>query len=163
MVYNRWGRVGIKGQDKLLGPYDRVEAAINEFQTKFFDKTKNHWSGRKAFICKPKCYTWLEMDYSETDKATVCYSLFLFYMIMIDCDFTQLTILCLIFLLTTHCISYNKVSECADSSVGSQLQATKLDQCIAKFISLICNISMMKQQMLEIGQYSLCQYSFCTL
>ncbi|KAH7678691.1 poly [ADP-ribose] polymerase protein [Dioscorea alata] len=113
MVYNRWGRVGIKGQDKLLGPYTSVKAAINEFKTKFFDKTKNHWSGRKAFICKPKCYTWLEMDYSETDKATV--------------------------------------SECADSSVGSQLRETKLDQCIAKFISLICNISMMKQQMLEIG------------
>lgn len=40
-------------------------------------------------------------------------------------------------------------------SSSSQLRATKLDSRIAKFISLICNISMMKQQMLEIGKRSI--------
>lgn len=71
MVYNRWGRVGVRGQDKLHGPYTSQERAINEFQMKFFDKTKNQWSHRKNFTCYPKCYTWLEMDYSETEKETV--------------------------------------------------------------------------------------------
>ncbi|KAE8697921.1 Poly polymerase 2 [Hibiscus syriacus] len=38
-----------------------------------------------------------------------------------------------------------------DSSIGTQLRETKLEPRVAKFISLICNISMMKQQMMEIG------------
>lgn len=70
MVYNRWGRVGIKGQDKLDGPYTSLECAIQEFEQKFYGKTKNQWSGRKDFVCYPKCYRWLEMDYSETDKES---------------------------------------------------------------------------------------------
>uniref|UniRef100_A0A8N4F3H0 Poly [ADP-ribose] polymerase n=1 Tax=Elaeis guineensis var. tenera TaxID=51953 RepID=A0A8N4F3H0_ELAGV len=113
MVYNRWGRVGLRGQDKLHGPYTSRERAINEFQMKFFDKTKNQWSDRQNFICYPKCYTWLEMDYSETEKETA-------------------------------------VNKC-DDSISTQLRDTILEPQIAKFISLICNISMMKQQMLEIG------------
>lgn len=69
LVYNRWGRVGIKGQDKILGPYQR-DGAINEFVQKFYAKTKNTWSSRKAFISHPKSYTWLEMDYGENDKES---------------------------------------------------------------------------------------------
>ncbi|XAR61350.1 NAD(+) ADP-ribosyltransferase [Bertholletia excelsa] len=102
MVYNRWGRVGIKGQDKLHGPYTSEQIAIQEFEQKFFAKTGNYWSNRKDFICHPKCYTWLEMDYNHMEKET-------------------------------------------------DLRETKLDLHVAKFISLICNISMMKQQMMEIG------------
>ncbi|KAJ0980645.1 hypothetical protein J5N97_008900 [Dioscorea zingiberensis] len=113
MVYTRWGRVGVKGQDKLHDFCASRDKAINEFEMKFFEKTKNRWNDRKAFIRQPKCYTWLEMDYSETENTTV--------------------------------------SNSVDASVGSQLRESKLDQRIAKFISLICNISMMKQQMLEIG------------
>lgn len=70
MVYNRWGRVGIKGQDKLFGPYTSRDSAIQEFEQKFFAKTKNHWSTRKEFICLPKSYTWLEMDYGEQEKES---------------------------------------------------------------------------------------------
>lgn len=44
-----------------------------------------------------------------------------------------------------------QVKEKTDNSIGTQLRETKLEQCVAKFISLICNISMMKQQMMEIG------------
>ncbi|XP_065043956.1 poly [ADP-ribose] polymerase 2-like isoform X2 [Musa acuminata AAA Group] len=113
MVYHRWGRVGVRGQDKLLGPYTSQEAAIHEFEKKFYDKTKNQWCLRKEFKCHPKCYTWLEMDYTDSENGTA------------------------------------PDKTCQSSS--SQLRATKLDSRIAKFISLICNISMMKQQMLEIG------------
>ncbi|XAR61347.1 NAD(+) ADP-ribosyltransferase [Bertholletia excelsa] len=111
MVYNRWGRVGIKGQDKLHGPYTSEQIAIQEFEQKFFAKTGNYWSNRKDFICHPKCYTWLEMDYHHMEKET-------------DVQ--------------------------ANSDVRSQLREIKLDSRIAKFISLICNISTMKQQMMEI-------------
>ncbi|KAK1385850.1 hypothetical protein POM88_023585 [Heracleum sosnowskyi] len=41
MVYNRWGRLGIKGQDKLHDPYTSLECAIQEFEQNFFSKTKN--------------------------------------------------------------------------------------------------------------------------
>lgn len=68
MVYNRWGRVGVKGQDNIFGPYKSLDIAINEFEQKFFAKTKNYWSDRKEFKSYPKYYTLLEMDYSEKEK-----------------------------------------------------------------------------------------------
>ncbi|CAI0469680.1 unnamed protein product [Linum tenue] len=111
MVYNRWGRVGIKGQDKVFGPYTSRESAIDEFEQKFYAKTKNYWSDRKDFQCHPKCYTWLEMDYGKQEKEAVVMA----------------------------------------TSAGKQPQETRLDLRIAKFISLICNTSMMAQQMMEIG------------
>ncbi|XP_017969668.1 PREDICTED: poly [ADP-ribose] polymerase 2 [Theobroma cacao] len=114
MVYNRWGRVGVKGQTKLHGPFTSQQAAIVEFESKFFNKTNNYWSNRKDFVCYPRCYAWLEMDYDEKEKES-------------------------------------DLEEKTGSSVGAQLRETKLEQRIAKFISLICNISMMKQQMMEIG------------
>ncbi|KAL2499707.1 Poly [ADP-ribose] polymerase 2 [Abeliophyllum distichum] len=114
MVYNRWGRVGVKGQDKLNGPYISQQAAISEFEQKFFDKTKNHWSNRKEFVTYPRSYTWLEMDYSETEKEPA-------------------------------------VREECKPTMKIEPRESKLEASIAKFISLICNVSMMKQQMMEIG------------
>lgn len=74
IVYNRWGRVGVKGQDKIFGPYKSLDIAINEFVYKFFAKTKNNWSDRKEFKSYPNYYTMLEMDYSEKEKeADVSY------------------------------------------------------------------------------------------
>ncbi|KAJ4963907.1 hypothetical protein NE237_023846 [Protea cynaroides] len=113
MVYSRWGRVGVKGQDKLHA-YMHREAAIKEFQQKFFDKTRNQWSNRKKFVCYPKCYTWLEMDYGEAKNESV-------------------------------------PEKPSNSSLGVQPRESQLEPRVAKFISLICNTSMMKQQMLEIG------------
>lgn len=77
MVYNRWGRVGMKGQDKIFGPYNLQDTAINEFEQKFFAKTKNHWSNRRQFTSYPKCYTWLEMDYSANQKEESVVSSFI--------------------------------------------------------------------------------------
>ncbi|MFS7901678.1 putative NAD(+) ADP-ribosyltransferase transcription regulator SAP family [Helianthus anomalus] len=114
MVYNRWGRVGVKGQDKLHGPYTSVQSALDEFEQKFHAKTKNRWSDRKDFVSHIKCYTWLEMDYNEAGKETV-------------------------------------VEEKFNSKLEIQPRETKLEARVAKFISLICNVSMMKQQMMEIG------------
>ncbi|KAK9139326.1 hypothetical protein Scep_009007 [Stephania cephalantha] len=114
MVYNRWGRVGVKGQDKLHGPYTSRESAIREFELKFQAKTRNDWSSRKDFVSHPKCYTWLEMDYSESEKE-----------VLKD--------------------NQNK------PIIGAQPRETQLESRTANFISLICNVSMMMQQMMEIG------------
>ncbi|OAY61835.1 poly [ADP-ribose] polymerase 2-A [Manihot esculenta] len=114
IVYNRWGRVGVRGQDKLFGPYTCQDTAIYEFEQKFYAKTKNYWSNRKEFKCYPNCYTWLEMDYSEMEKEPV-------------------------------------VKVTSDSALAIQPRETKLEPRVAKFISLICNMSMMRQQMMEIG------------
>ncbi|KAD3338172.1 hypothetical protein E3N88_33693 [Mikania micrantha] len=121
MVYNRWGRVGVKGQDKLYGPYTCVQPALDEFEQKFYAKTKNYWSDRKAFVTHPKFYTWLEMDYNEAGKETI------------RADDSELA------------------QEKLSSKVEIQPRETKLEARVAKFISLICNVSMMKQQMMEIG------------
>ncbi|EXB33507.1 Poly [ADP-ribose] polymerase 2 [Morus notabilis] len=114
MVYNRWGRVGVKGQNNIQGPYTSRESAIHEFEQKFYAKTKNHWSNRKEFVSYPKSYTWLEMDYNENKEDST-------------------------------------VKEQPISALQAKPQNTKLEQRVAKFISLICNVSMMKQQMMEIG------------
>ncbi|KAL0420046.1 UNVERIFIED_CONTAM: Poly [ADP-ribose] polymerase 2 [Sesamum radiatum] len=96
-----------------MGPTLHKQAAISEFEKKFYDKTKNHWSNRNEFVSRPKSYTWLEMDYSETKNER----------------------------------QFKK------SAIYSRLkpQESKLEARIAKFISLICNMSMMRQQMMEIG------------
>ncbi|KAJ0743061.1 putative NAD(+) ADP-ribosyltransferase [Helianthus annuus] len=70
MVYNTWVRVGVKGQDKLHGPYTSVQSALDEFEQKFYTKTKNYWLDRKDFVSHPKWYTLLEMDYNEAGKET---------------------------------------------------------------------------------------------
>ncbi|XP_047060524.1 poly [ADP-ribose] polymerase 2-A-like isoform X2 [Lolium rigidum] len=111
LVYNRWGRVGARGQQKLHGPFSTRDEAIYEFEGKFEDKTNNAWSNRKNFKFYAKKYAWLEMDYGEVDKETIQ----------------------------------------KKGSIGDQIKATKLETRTAQFISLICNISMMKQQMMEIG------------
>ncbi|KAL1558385.1 Poly [ADP-ribose] polymerase 2 [Salvia divinorum] len=114
MVYFRWGRVGVEGQNKLNGPYTSQQAAIADFEKKFSDKTRNCWCDRTNFVSHPRSYTWLEMDYNEsrneppaqTEKAPI-------RTLMPD--------------------------------------ESKVEPRIAKFISLICNMSMMRQQMMEIG------------
>ncbi|XP_050138423.1 poly [ADP-ribose] polymerase 2-like isoform X6 [Malus sylvestris] len=113
MIYYRWGRVGVKGQNKLA-PHASRESAINEFKQKFYDKTRNDWSNRKMFQPIPSCYMWIEMDYNEKEEQSA-------------------------------------VEEKNGSALGRQPLETQLEPCIAKFISLICNIGMMKQHMMEIG------------
>lgn len=114
LVYTRWGRVGAKGGTKINGPYTSAYDATSEFESKFYDKTKNCWSNRKDFVCQPKQYTWLEMDYDENGKES-------------------------------------SVQGQSNPVPKSQPRETKLEAPIAKFISLICDINMMRQQMMEIG------------
>ncbi|KAF8077042.1 hypothetical protein N665_1066s0004 [Sinapis alba] len=115
MVYFRWGRVGVKGQSKLDGPFNSWDRAIDIFSNKFLDKTRNTWSDRKEFIPHPKLYTWLEMDYGKDDNDSAV------------------------------------VNDIPKSSSEVKPEESKLDPQVAKFISLICNVSMMAQHMMEIG------------
>ncbi|XP_020398096.1 poly [ADP-ribose] polymerase 2 isoform X3 [Zea mays] len=133
MVYNRWGRVGVRGQDKLHGPFPTRDQAIYEFEGKFHNKTNNHWSDRKNFKCYAKKYTWLEMDYGETEKEIVSFT------DQIDSNLIFVLVLILSYLFQEK------------GSITDQIKETKLETRIAQFISLICNISMMKQRMVEIG------------
>ena len=38
-MWNRWGRVGVKGATALKGPYSNAASAINEYEGKLYDKT----------------------------------------------------------------------------------------------------------------------------
>lgn len=62
--------MGVKGQHHTHGPYTSCEVAIANFESKFYEKTKNCWENRKEFISYPKSYTWLDMDYGEKEKET---------------------------------------------------------------------------------------------
>ncbi|CAO2203462.1 unnamed protein product [Urochloa humidicola] len=105
IVYQRWGRVGVRGLDKLKA-YTSRHQAIREFKEKFRNKTNNHWSGRKNFKCYEKKYTWIETEYGKSDKET---------------------------------------------DKNEKIKESRLEIRTAQFISLICDSSMMKQQMMEIG------------
>ncbi|KAH7372863.1 hypothetical protein KP509_17G025400 [Ceratopteris richardii] len=115
-VYNRWGRVGARGQDKLFGILSK-DSAIREFEGKFLAKTKNQWSERQDFEPVRYQYTWIERDYDDEaenldDKA-------------------------------------KKAEE--KPSIPKAPKESKLESRIAQFVKLICNIDMMKEQMMEIG------------
>jgi poly [ADP-ribose] polymerase 2/3/4 len=63
-TWTRWGRVGEKGQSKLLGSGSLSEA-MNNFQAKFKDKTGHNWEDRTEPAKKGK-YTYLERNYDDS-------------------------------------------------------------------------------------------------
>lgn len=67
-VWNRWGRVGVPGQDKLL-PQPGLAQAKAEFTKKFLDKTKNEFAARANFVKHPGKYQLIHMDYADPAEA----------------------------------------------------------------------------------------------
>jgi len=63
--WTRWGRVGEKGQSKMLGQ-GGFDGALNEFQKKFKDKNGNPWDKRDA-PTKLGRYTFIELNYEDSD------------------------------------------------------------------------------------------------
>lgn len=63
--WTRWGRVGEKGQFKMLGTGD-LDGAKREFEKKFKDKNGNAWANRDGPI-KPGKYVYIEINYAESD------------------------------------------------------------------------------------------------
>lgn len=51
-TWNRWGRVGVPGQNALRA-YSNAAAAIADFEKKFTAKTKNYWADRENFVKYP--------------------------------------------------------------------------------------------------------------
>lgn len=68
VVWNRWGRVGVVGQNSRQITND-AGSAKSAFMKKFKDKTSNNWEDRKHFVAKKGKYTLIEIDYSATDDA----------------------------------------------------------------------------------------------
>jgi len=64
-TWTRWGRVGEKGQSKLLGDSGSLSEALNNFQVKFKDKTGHKWEDRMEPAKKGK-YTYLERSYEDS-------------------------------------------------------------------------------------------------
>lgn len=60
-AWNRWGRVGEDGQNKLM-PCSTKEQAIKEFEKKFKEKTKNNWADRDNFKSHTGSYTLVETE-----------------------------------------------------------------------------------------------------
>lgn len=62
-AWNRWGRVGDDGQNKLL-PCSTKEQAVKEFGKKFREKTTNSWENRSSFTAVKGKYTLVETEES---------------------------------------------------------------------------------------------------
>jgi len=61
-TWNRWGRLGAEGQNKLENHGGNAADAIKSFQKKFKDKTKNNWSDRDSFVKYTGKYQLVEID-----------------------------------------------------------------------------------------------------
>jgi predicted DNA-binding WGR domain protein len=64
-VFVRWGRTGATGQHQLHGAYDTLEEAIEVFEEKFEEKTKNQWSDRHSFKAKKGHYDLIRVDHAK--------------------------------------------------------------------------------------------------
>uniref|UniRef100_A0A7I4FF06 Poly [ADP-ribose] polymerase n=2 Tax=Physcomitrium patens TaxID=3218 RepID=A0A7I4FF06_PHYPA len=127
-VFNRWGRVGVKGQQKLFGPWPDALPAIGEFKLKFYDKTRNHWEERHNFQTHANKYTWIEMDYEDdSDKKSAE-------------DDKQ-----------GKSASKKSETDKSETKKPDPNKPSKLNPRLKEFIELICNVNMMKQMMMEIG------------
>ncbi|XP_059164443.1 poly [ADP-ribose] polymerase 2-like isoform X2 [Physella acuta] len=63
-VWQRWGRVGYKGQTNLVSCGGDLDQAKKVYTKKFYDKTGNDWSNKDSFYKIPGKYELLMMDYS---------------------------------------------------------------------------------------------------
>lgn len=72
-LYQRWGRVGVKGQTKLHGPFSNESFARVSFTNKFSEKTKTYFKPSNvhttSFIPSSIClnlYTPILTDYNSS-------------------------------------------------------------------------------------------------
>jgi len=112
--WTRWGRVGERGQFKLLNCSSK-DMAISNFKSKFRDKTGNSWDDRKNFVKKDKKYFLLERDYGVTEEDE------------------------------------KDIKEREKEAEKIDIPESKLDVKVQELIKLIFDISLMEQQMSEIG------------
>jgi len=68
-AWNRWGRIGEPGQNKLEPHGANVSGAIKSFEQKFKDKTRNAWGARDNFKPVDGKYTLIDMDEEEGGGA----------------------------------------------------------------------------------------------
>lgn len=61
---------GEVGQSKLSG-CPTLEAAINAFEKKFQEKTKNKWANRENFIAHAGKYTLIEVQHEDKEEQEV--------------------------------------------------------------------------------------------
>lgn len=66
--WNRWGRLGESGQNKLESGLSQ-DQAIKNFEKKFKDKTKNTWGARDSFVKYTGKYQLVEMDEKDDGAA----------------------------------------------------------------------------------------------
>jgi len=67
--WTRWGRVGERGQFKLM-PLPSRDAAMSDFRKKFYEKTKNNWDSIQSgtpFTPVSGKYTMIEIDYGNDE------------------------------------------------------------------------------------------------
>ncbi|KAK7475539.1 hypothetical protein BaRGS_00033228, partial [Batillaria attramentaria] len=70
-VWQRWGRVGYKGQTNLVTCGGDLDKAKQVFTKKFKDKTGNDWSMKDNFFKCPGKYDLVQLDYSAQEEDEV--------------------------------------------------------------------------------------------
>ena len=72
-VWTRWGRVGAPGQNAVLpSPQgSSLDACKAAFESKFKDKSGNHWANRANFVKHEGKYDLVRIDYSAEDADEI--------------------------------------------------------------------------------------------
>ncbi|XP_043846197.1 protein mono-ADP-ribosyltransferase PARP3 [Dromiciops gliroides] len=65
--WNRWGRVGEKGQYSQK-PFTSLDEAKRDFEKKFWEKTKNHWANRDNFVPQKGKYTLIDLQAEDGEE-----------------------------------------------------------------------------------------------
>ncbi|XP_020854566.1 protein mono-ADP-ribosyltransferase PARP3 isoform X2 [Phascolarctos cinereus] len=66
--WNRWGRVGETGQSKLKF-FPSLDEAKQDFEKKFWEKTKNRWADRDNFVAHSGKYTLIEVQADDGEEG----------------------------------------------------------------------------------------------
>ena len=70
-VFTKWGRVGAKNPQSKFAEFDSKIEAIQEFKSKFRDKTANDWDDREQFRPKPGKYTLIGVETSNSNPDSI--------------------------------------------------------------------------------------------
>ncbi len=120
----RWGRVGNNGQSSVEYDGPSKDAAKRIFLNKFNDKAATKWNNRSQCTPRPGKYTYIERDYSHDDDED-------------DMNGDQ---------------QKSKGGDGDESKdIVPKIPDSTLHPRVQSLISLICDVSMMNRQMIEVG------------
>ena len=150
--WTRWGRVGDRGQSSLSGPLPAAAAAKAQFQAKYRDKTKNVWEQRSDFVSHPGKYS--QQQRPATALLAAAHGTSVTFFSLPSCVLRWPALIERDYSMDEddgQTAAAGEEDEKGESKEAQQPKQSALDPRVQSLVSLICDVGMMKAQMLECG------------